>query len=362
MPRFSVNGQGFSTMDSDQTNDGYVSPFRKRMLQQGSKEEANEVNDSVAGNNGRERSQDQEQEQDRYDDYDEQEYEENDEEEDEDEEEEIEEKKENRSLLSSIFGDDEKKEDEEEDEDEEEEEASHPQPSNGRIVNRPLYKNERPQFGRSLLSPENELNKEIEQDDGRVSPFSSEYTKRKNAKEDDLEEQMEAIATNRMEFYIIFLLIAYILALCIGYHNTAFVGHTPQILTMEQRYVDEYLGKIDEYILALQNLHSESLDNVENYTQDIMGASELVSELKKSNEKIEKMKEEISDIQPPDRYEHFQSQLLELYSQQAALNSTINGYAQAKNDDTFKVVYNMNEKYEEANENFLGTYNKLFIK
>ena len=224
---------------------------------------------------------------------------------------------------------------------------------------------EKSNIGRSLLSPENALQKQEKQVTKVISPFSKEFEEMARERAEQYEEQEEAnesISSNRIQFYMIFAFVFYIIALCIGYHYTTFVDDTPQVVSMKQIDADEYLGKADGYIVAVQQLHENTVSDVESFTKDTMGASELISNIEKSNKKIVEMQTEIKDIIPPEAYEAFQSQLIELYSLQANMNLAATNYARNKNENTFKVLNGVNEKYEDTLNSFLDDYNAKFIK
>ena len=219
-------------------------------------------------------------------------------------------------------------------------------------------------IGTSLLSP---LNKhKIEEDnDNYISPFSDEYNNRKvimQEEDEDYSQEEKLISGNRVQFYAIFIFILYILALALGYHFTSFSNGVPQITSMEQRAVVDYVGQVDIYIASLQDIHSESINYIENYTNGIVGATELETSVKHNNESIAKMQSELKDIVPPSQYENFQSQLTELYSLQATLNSATANYGKSKTVEYFNVVQNANEKYESTMDEFLLKYNELYTK
>ena len=228
---------------------------------------------------------------------------------------------------------------------------------------------EQPEVGRSLLSPRNSIQKEMKQKESQpkkvLSPFSKEFEEIATQREEKYLEEMEkdtSISSNRIQFYMIFAFVLYIIALCIGYHYTTFDEDVPQVVSMQQIDADEYLGKIDGYIITVQQLHEEAISDIEDYTHDIKGASELLSNLEKNNKKILEMQEEIKDIIPPEQFEAFQSQLVELYSIQANVNSAGINYAKNKNENTFKVLEGINEKYEDNANSFLDDYNTKFLK
>jgi hypothetical protein len=219
------------------------------------------------------------------------------------------------------------------------------------------------EWGRSLLSPENKHNKEIAGEDNYISPFSTEAKERREQSEEEYEQEVEsenAVSSNRIGSYLLFGFIFYVLALCVGYHYTLFEDGVPQVVSAKQIEAKEYLSKVDEYLLSIQNLHSESIDAIESFTNETMGASEMSSLMKKSNEKIAKQQEEIKEIVPPEGYETLHSALIEIYSLQVSLNSAATNYASSKKENTFKVLSNINDKYEKAAEEFLDAYNKAF--
>ena len=228
---------------------------------------------------------------------------------------------------------------------------------------------EKTDVGRSLLSPRNSIQKELQKKDAQpkkvLSPFSKEFEEIATQREEKYMEEMEkdtSISSNRIQFYMIFAFVLYIISLCIGYHYTTFNDDIPQIVSMKQIDANEYLGKIDGYIITVQQLHEESISDIEDYTHEIKGASELLSNLEKNNKKIVEMQEEIKDVIPPEQFEAFQSQLVELYSIQANVNSAGMNYAKNKNENTFKILNGINEKYEENINSFLDDYNTKFLK
>ena len=226
------------------------------------------------------------------------------------------------------------------------------------------FQNQKKRVGNSLLSPMNDVHKEVEEEDSDkyISPFSPEFDKKRKEENDEEEEESNKLESNRIQFYIVFALISYILILGIGYHYTSFDDGFPKIVSIEERDAVDYIGNIDGYITSLQNIHSDSIDLIENYTKDIVGQTEFNENIKKSNEKIAKLQEEMKDITPPATYESFQSQLTELYSLQASLNSASVSYAKEKNENTFNLVKKANDKYEESMESFLEKYENLYNK
>lgn len=217
------------------------------------------------------------------------------------------------------------------------------------------------EIGSSLLSPVNELNKKQEDTDGYVSPFSEQYEE-KVQEEEEVPEEERLISKNRLQFFGMCALILYVVALCIGYHYTNFVNDEPQVVTLAQRDEAEYFEQANDYILVLQELHAESIESTENYTQSIIGSDELVERTKQNNKKLTEMQEQIKDLKPPAKYEHFNSLLLEMYSLQAAFNTTLNTYSKAKTEEAFQIVNEANNKYEDKSAEFLTLYNEALEK
>ena len=127
------------------------------------------------------------------------------------------------------------------------------------------------EWGRSLLSPENKHNKEIAGEDNYISPFSTEAKERREQSEEEYEQEVEsenAVSSNRIGSYLLFGFIFYVLALCVGYHYTLFEDGVPQVVSAKQIEAKEYLSKVDEYLLSIQNLHSESIDAIESFTNN----------------------------------------------------------------------------------------------
>lgn len=217
------------------------------------------------------------------------------------------------------------------------------------------------EHGSSLLSPLNNNNIEQEKTDGYVSPFSDEYDRREEVMKEEEEEEDERVATNRFQFYGLCFLIFYIFALGVGYHYTTFVDGTPSLVTLEQRDEDEYLAKTNEYILTLQNLHTEAFEVTESFTAETIGTNELLDRTKKNEEKTQKMQEEIKDIKVPSGYESYHSQLLELYSLHNAFNTSLENYARSRSESSFNLVNSANEKYEDKMTDFLSLLDKKFF-
>ena len=220
--------------------------------------------------------------------------------------------------------------------------------------------------GRSFLSPKNEYNQQINDEknikDEMPYPGTKEYDEYiKKLDEEYEEDTTDAVSSNRIQAYLILGVVLYFLALCVGYHYTTFEDDVPQITSTERIQSTEYLSQIDDYILAIETLHNETIESIESFTNETMGSSELVSLMKKSNEKIAKQQEELKDITPPESYDVFHSGLIELYSLQASLNSAAINYATSgRSEKEFTVVANINEKYMTAADDFLFKYNKSF--
>ena len=140
------------------------------------------------------------------------------------------------------------------------------------------------------------------------------------------------------------------------------VDDEPQVVTLAQRDEAEYFEQANDYILVLQELHAESIESTENYTQGIIGSDELVERTKQNNKKLTEMQEQIKDLKPPAKYEHFNSLLLEMYSLQAAFNTTLNTYSKAKTEEAFQIVNEANNKYEDKSAEFLTLYNEALEK
>lgn len=220
-------------------------------------------------------------------------------------------------------------------------------------------------IGRSFLSPENEYNKQAGapvKNDGYISPGSKEYSDYINKLDEEYEEDTnEAVSSNRIQAYIILAVILYLVALGIGYHYTTFEDDVPQVTTTEKIEANEYLAQINDYVMAVETLHNETVDAIESYTNETMGASEIASLMKKSNEKIAKQQEELKDIIPPEGYDTFHSALIELFSLESSLNNAAISYASSnRSEQEFGVVSNINNKYLDAAGEFFINFNKSF--
>lgn len=214
--------------------------------------------------------------------------------------------------------------------------------------------------GQSLLSPNN---LQAQKPSERVSPFSDEYIKiaeEKRKQIEEIEESEEGIPSERIQFYLAILFFFYIIALGIGYHYTSFSEDIPQVISMKRIDANEYLSKIDDYVLTLQTLHEETVSSIEGITYETVGESEINSRMEKSNKKLSEMQSELKDISVPEGFETIQSQLIELYSLQIAMNNATATYAKTKSDNSFNILENSNEKFEDNIQTFLTDYEKKF--
>ena len=113
---------------------------------------------------------------------------------------------------------------------------------------------EKTDVGRSLLSPRNSIQKELQKKEAQpkkvLSPFSKEFEEIATQREEKYMEEMEkdtSISSNRIQFYMIFAFVLYIISLCIGYHYTTFNDDIPQIVDLliaDPEYVNVYDRKV----------------------------------------------------------------------------------------------------------------------
>lgn len=222
----------------------------------------------------------------------------------------------------------------------------------GRIEELTLAKKE--EVGHSQLSPFNEVNQKTEP---YISPFDDAYLKEEN------EEETEDIVVenNRRKCYFAIVVILYAIFLIIGYRVTGFSDGIPQEITMEDRYKQDYMGKIDAYVTRVQTAHAEINDDMIQFEEGVMSSQEVQSRMAKQKETLAKVQQEAKDIIPPSSYESFHSRLQELYTIQIGNCDNFVEYAKNKTKENREAVKASNETYEKKTENFLHEYNSLFL-
>ena len=222
----------------------------------------------------------------------------------------------------------------------------------GRIEELTLAKKE--EVGHSQLSPFNEVNQKTEP---YISPFDDAYLKEEN------EEETEDIVVenNRRKCYLAIVVILYAIFLVIGYRVTGFSDGIPQEITMEDRYKQDYMGKIDAYVTRVQTAHAEINDDMIQFEEGVMSSQEVQSRMAKQKETLAKVQQEAKDIIPPSSYESFHSRLQELYTIQIGNCDNYVEYAKNKTKENREAVKASNETYEKKTENFLHEYNSLFL-
>lgn len=219
----------------------------------------------------------------------------------------------------------------------------------------------------SLLSPKREENKEVqkksESDDGYVSPFSEEFMKITEERDKEYEEELSkegAVSSNRIQAFLMLAAAMYFIALIVGYYNTPYNEGVPQVVTGESLDARKYLSESNDYINYVQNAHIQSVEAIENYTADLMSASELASQMKKNNEAIDKKAKELQDMKVPSEYESLHDGIKEMFNAQISMNSAAVNYASHKSEATFVVLDNINKKYENKSEEVLEKYDEGF--
>lgn len=222
----------------------------------------------------------------------------------------------------------------------------------GRIEELTLAKKEK--VGHSQLSPFNEVNQKTEP---YISPFDDAYLKEENEEEnEDI-----VIENNRRKCYLAIVVILYAIFLIIGYRVTGFSDGIPQEITMEDRYKQDYMGKIDAYVTRVQTAHAEINDDMIQFEEGVMSSQEVQSRMAKQKETLAKVQQEAKDIIPPSSYESFHSRLQELYTIQIGNCDNFVEYAKNKTKENREAVKASNETYEKKTENFLHEYNSLFL-
>ena len=214
----------------------------------------------------------------------------------------------------------------------------------------------------SMLSPKRQENQDVKQDD-YVSPFSDEFwekTQERDKEFEDEQSQEGAVSSNRIQAYLMLAAVLYVIALIVGYHNTTYTDGVPQVVTKDVIDGRKYLADANEYLDYIQTSHVESVEAVEDYTADLMSASELSSLMKKKNEELEKKYKEVEDMFPPADYDMLHEGLQDMYTTQISMNSAAINYAARKNDDTFVVLENINTRYEDRSEAVIEMYDEAF--
>lgn len=207
--------------------------------------------------------------------------------------------------------------------------------------------------GKSLLSPQNETYQTAEKT--YISPFSEEYDEENNSSE-------EIITNNRIIFYCGIFLFLYLIVLGVGYHYTVFVEDVPQIITTEDREKSEYIEKIDEYILTLQNIQAETDELIDKYENDIVAENELNTLLQNDIKKITETTTDIKDIKAPDEFAKFHSRINEVYMLYANYCNSYTVFLKNQNDRTREELEKSFVKYNNASQELLEDYNNIFVK
>lgn len=214
----------------------------------------------------------------------------------------------------------------------------------------------------SLLSPNRKENKEAQKDE-YISPFSDEFLNRTDKRDEEFEEEVSkegAVPHVRVQAFLMLGLVLYAMALIIGYYNTPYSDGVPQVVTGEEIDGRKYISQANDYLNYIQTVHEQTVDDIENYTADLMSASELTSQMKKSNTEIEKKKKEVEDMTVPSEYEDLQEGLKAMYDAQVSMNSAAMNYAASKTEQTFTVVSNINEKYEGYSDSVIDAFDQSF--
>ena len=154
--------------------------------------------------------------------------------------------------------------------------------------------------------------------------------------------------------------VLYAIALIVGYYNTTYMDGIPQVVTREVIDGRKYLADSNEYLDYIQTAHIETVEAVEDYTADLMSSSELSSLMKTKNEALEKKAKELEDVLAPTDYDTLHDGIKEMYATQISMNSAAVNYAARKSDDTFVVVENINNRYEERSKTVLEMYDEAF--
>ena len=201
--------------------------------------------------------------------------------------------------------------------------------------------------------------------DDYVSPFSDDFAKNIPTEEEEPalteeEEEAETMVDNRLRFYLMVLGVAYAIFLCVGWYMTSYTGDMPNLITFEDRDRHAYLERVDEYIISLQNLRAEAVVYLEQYDTKTAGIEETSSRMHKISEKLQKQKEEISDIVPPPQLDGFHIRLGDLYSSLIAYTNAVETYAKMPNKSTGSKLDDANERFDKISQSFLNEYDNLF--
>lgn len=217
----------------------------------------------------------------------------------------------------------------------------------------------------SLLSPNRAENKQVKEqlEDDYISPFSDEFIKETEKRDKEFEEEQSedgAVSSTRLQAFGLLAFTLYLISLIVGYHNTPFSDNVPQVVTAAQLEGQKYLSQSNEYLNYIQNAHIETVEAVENYTAELMSSTELATLMKKNNEQLQKKIEDVEDMSAPSEYSSLQDGLKEMYNAQISMNAAAINYANNKSENTFAVVENTNQKYEDRSEEVLEMFDRAF--
>lgn len=219
---------------------------------------------------------------------------------------------------------------------------------------------ERSQY--SMLSPRRKENQEVQKDE-YISPFSDEFLTRTDKRDEEFEKETAGeglITSARLRAFLTLGAIFYVISLIIGYYNTPYSDGVPQLVTGAEIDGRKYISQANEYLNYIQTAHEQTVDDIENYTADLMSGSELSAQMKKNSAEIEKKKKEVEEMKVPTEYEDMHEGLKEMYEAQESMNSAAVNYASNKSEQTFNVVSNINEKYESYSDTVLDAFDRSF--
>ncbi len=191
------------------------------------------------------------------------------------------------------------------------------------------------------------------------SPFDDDYDI-PEVETGDEEDRNAEMRENRIKTYFIILILLYGAFLGLGWYMTRYSGNTPQILTFNLRAQQVFMDKMDEYIIALQTMHAETIDVFTQFDAKTLGQKEATLKLQKIEKAIQDKKDELKDVKPPLEKEAFHSRLCDVYSVALSEASAIESFITNQTQGKLEVAQQTNVKYEEMARKIFEEYEQFF--
>ncbi len=191
------------------------------------------------------------------------------------------------------------------------------------------------------------------------SPFDDDYEVPDDEPEDG-EEENEDIRYNRIKTYFVILALLYAAFLGLGWYMTRYSGNKPQVLTFNMRTQQVFMEKMDEYIIALQNMHAESVDVFQQFDTKTLGTKEAILKMQKIEKALQDKKDELKDAKPPLEKEAFHARLGDVYSIALSEAGAIESFVQNPKKGKLEVLQQTNAKYQAVDRNIFEEYENFF--